>query len=128
MNRLLPIFAFVLGSIASSQAPQKPESSPFYDDLGTWRRAITTKSADAQKAFDQGLVLTYAFNHDEAIRLFGEAAKLDPAAAMPWYGIALANGPHINNPVLPPDRAEAAWKALEKAKSLAATASQVEKD
>jgi tetratricopeptide (TPR) repeat protein len=106
----------------------QPSSPTLYDDLGHFHRAITTKSADAQKAFDQGLTLVYAFNHDESIRLFEEAAKADPEAAMPWFGIALANGPHINNPMLAPDRAEAAWKALDKARALAKGATEIEKD
>jgi tetratricopeptide (TPR) repeat protein len=38
---------------------------------------------------------------------------------MAWWGIALANGPHINNPVLPESRARAAWEALERARKLA---------
>ena len=37
---------------------------------GIYHYAITTASPDAQKYFDQGLTLSYAFNHAEAIRAF----------------------------------------------------------
>lgn len=67
---------------------------------------ITTDSAEAQKWFNQGLVLLYGFNHGEAIRSFKEAAARDPKAAMPWWGIAYANGMHINLP----EMSEAQWK------------------
>jgi tetratricopeptide (TPR) repeat protein len=45
---------------------------------------------------------------------------------MAQWGVAIANGPHINNPVVPPERAQAAWQALERARSLSAGASPVE--
>ena len=64
-------------------------------------RPITTKSAEAQQYFDQGLTLVYAFNHDEAIRSFKQAAKLDPDCAMAWWGVALALGPNYNIDVTP---------------------------
>jgi len=47
---------------------------------------------------------------------------------MAWWGIALAHGPHINNPVLPDDRRRLAWKALSRARELAAKATPVERD
>src|SRR5690349_13225722 len=44
--------------------------------LGSHHRRITTRSAQAQRFFDQGLALAYAFNHGEALRSFREAARL----------------------------------------------------
>jgi tetratricopeptide (TPR) repeat protein len=90
---------------------------PLFPGLGDHGRKVTTRSPEAQRYFDQGLSFLYAFNHDEAIRSFRKAAELDPDCAMAWWGIAIANGPHINNPVLPTDRAEAAWAALEEARA-----------
>lgn len=89
-----------------------------YDDLGSHQRLIATRSEAAQRYFDQGLTLAFAFNHDEAIRSFREAARLDPECAMAWWGIALAHGPHINFPVMPPERVAAAWEAIQRARSL----------
>jgi hypothetical protein len=45
-----------------------------YPDLGDHHFAITTRSAEAQAYFDDGLRLLYGFNHDEAARYFRRAA------------------------------------------------------
>jgi len=96
--------------------------------IGPHHRAVSTRSELAQRYFDQGLTWAYAFNHDEAIRAFKEAARHDPQLAMAWWGVALCNGPHINNPLVPAERAEAAWTALQQAQQLSAHASPVERD
>lgn len=97
-----------------------------YSGLGTHTRTISTRSESAQKLFDQGLAFLYGFNHDEAIRSFQGALVFDAKCPMIWWGLALANGPHINNPTVDPSHAKAAWKALTKAHELAATGSPVE--
>ena len=102
------------------------EAVPLFDGLGGFSRKVTTGSPEAQRYFDQGLAFMYAFNHDEAIRAFRRAGELDPKCAMAFWGVAIANGPHINNPVVPEDRAKAAWTALGEAKALAPGASPVE--
>jgi hypothetical protein len=71
---------------------------------------------------------SYGFNHGAAIRSFEQAAKLDPSCAMAYWGIAYANGPHVNFPLVPPPMAEAAWKNLQLAKQNAAKCTDVEKD
>ncbi len=114
--------AFALGKEAAA-----PAQSILYLGLGDLSRQVTTKSPEAQIFFNQGLAFMYGFNHDEAIRSFQQAALLDPDCAMAHWGIALANGPHINNPVLPPDRAADAMSALRKAQSAVVTGSDVEK-
>src|SRR3712207_4048680 len=67
---------------------------PLYDNLGTLHRTITTESETAQKYFDQGLRLAYAFNHDEAIKSFKQGLKHDSTCAMCYWGIAYALGPN----------------------------------
>ena len=57
---------------------------------------MSTKNEDAQRFFNQGLNLAYAFNHAEARRAFREAARLDPKLAMAQWGQALVLGPNIN--------------------------------
>lgn len=104
----------------SAQAPWKPY------DLGAHHRRISTRVPEAQAAFDQGLVWAYAFNHEAAARAFQEAARLDPSCAMAWWGLALVNGPHINNPAMDEAQAKAAWEALGAAKQRAASARPVE--
>lgn len=111
--------SLLVGCTAAAQAVEQEQISvPLYSGMGDHHREVTTSAAMAQRYFDQGLVWAYAFNHDEAIRSFQAAAQADPDCAMAWWGIALSNGPHINNPVVPPDRAKAAWEALQKAVAL----------
>lgn len=69
---------------------------------------IGTDSREAQAFFDQGLALAWAFNHAAAIAAFRLAVEADPAAPMPYWGIAYALGPNINMPASPDMLAEAA--------------------
>jgi tetratricopeptide (TPR) repeat protein len=94
-------------------------------DLGKVQRKVTTKVPEAQAFFDQGLALTYGFNHDEAARSFARAAELDPRCALCFWGAAYTLGPNYNIPMLP-DRAVAAWEAISAAKRSAAGATPVE--
>src|SRR4051794_18438300 len=78
---------------AAMSAPEFADSDPpLWDGLGTLSWKVTTESADAQRYFDQGLRLAYAFNHDEARRSFRKAQKLDPGCAMCAWGEALVLG------------------------------------
>lgn len=99
---------------------------PLYEGLGTYTRQVTTDSPEAQRYFDQGLAFLQGFNHGAAIRSFEQAAEFDPECAMAHWGIALASGPHINFPLVPPPAAERAWKELALAQSHAKNASPVE--
>lgn len=108
------------GTEASKSGAPKP-AARLFEGLGQYHRPIVTSNPDAQRYFDQGLTLLYGFNHEEAIRSFEEAARLDPAAPMPHWGIALALGENINSPV-DPDRAARAYAALQKARELAKAA------
>jgi tetratricopeptide (TPR) repeat protein len=110
----------------STQETASP-TVPLFDDLGTHHHPISTSSASAQAYFDQGLVLTFGFNHDQAVRSFRQAAALDPDCAICWWGVALALGPNINAP-MGPEAGEEAWAALERARALAPNASAVERD
>jgi tetratricopeptide (TPR) repeat protein len=95
--------------------------------LGHHHHTISTKSPDAQRFFDQGLTLVFAFNHEEAARAFRRASELDPQSAMAFWGIALALGPCINLDVDPPYE-KAAYDAVQKALLLAPSATQKERD
>jgi tetratricopeptide (TPR) repeat protein len=88
------LFSLLLFLPAFVYAEEKPVA--LYKGLGSWHHPIATKNPDAQKYFDQGLTLIYGFNRYEALRSFRKAAQLDPAAAMPYWGMALAQGPYIN--------------------------------
>lgn len=123
---IMILLGFAFFSIHISAAGPEGEAwRPF--ELGSHGRPVSTKSAAAQKAFDQGLIWSFAFNHDEAERAFREAVRVDPGLAMAWWGIALVNGPHINNIEVDEAHAKAAWDALGEARARIAGASQVEK-
>jgi len=114
-------------ALAAPGADRAPVTIPLLPGLGSHTRKITTESPEAQRYFDQGLNLLYGFNHGAAIRSFQEAARLDPDCAMAHWGIALACGPHINLPMVPPPAAELAWAELTRART-AAHVSPVERD
>ncbi len=101
--------------------------APLFDGMSDYTRQATTESRRAQRYFDQGMVWAFAFNHDEAIRSFREAAAIDDSLAIAWWGVALCNGPHINFAMVPPERAAAAWEALQNAQARAAQAGPVER-
>jgi tetratricopeptide (TPR) repeat protein len=88
-----------------------------FEGMGAHKRTITTRSPQAQTYFNQGLNWIYAFNHDEAVRSFTKAAQLDPDCAMAWWGVAYAQGPNYNDPVMTEDRNAAAWAALQNAQA-----------
>jgi len=67
-----------------------------YFDLGTSARGTSTASTSAQTWFGRGLVWSYAFRHEEAIRCFERAVEHDPGFALAHWGIAYAIGPNYN--------------------------------
>src|SRR6266849_5066432 len=95
--------------------------------VGRQHHAIATKSAEAQTYFDQGITLIYGFNHEEAVRAFEYAARLDPHSPMPLWGISLAVGPNYNLPV-DAEREKRGYDLALQARKLAVGAPQVEQD
>lgn len=108
--------AIVLSLMLAPAALADPSllAPPKFDGLGTHTRKVSANK-DAQAYFDQGLAFLYAFNHDEAIRAFEYAAKLDPECAMAHWGVALACGGHINKPVIDPPTLQKAVAAMTQA-------------
>jgi tetratricopeptide (TPR) repeat protein len=99
---------------------------PLVAGLGNSNHPIRTGNPEAQKYFNQGLDYIWAFNHDEARRSFQRATDLDPTAAMPLWGVALAVGPNYNDIDIGHTRAQQAVTALAHARALART--QTERD
>ena len=115
------VAAGLLIASCGGDAPDPPEAEPgirLIEGLGPTHMAISTGSEQAQRYFDQGLVLTFGFNHAVAIRSFREAIRLDPDCAICFWGVALALGPNINAPMGPEAHREA-WLAVERARELA---------
>jgi len=103
------------------------QSVSLVSGLGKHFHPVSTRNAEAQQFFNQGLTLVYAFNHAEAIRSFVRAAELDPQMAMAYWGIALATGPNYNETEINAERKKAAFEAVQKALSLAANAPEQER-
>ncbi|WP_157373818.1 hypothetical protein [Arenibacter certesii] len=112
---------FMLRNVDTTQ-----QISPLFENLGTHHFSISTKIEKAQTFFNQGLKLAYAFNHAEAHRSFMEASRLDPKAAMTYWGQAYVLGPNINDALPDDERKLKSYEALMKAKKLAANASPKE--
>ncbi|MEO6245325.1 MAG: hypothetical protein ABIQ12_07800 [Opitutaceae bacterium] len=108
-----------LASATAAQAEKSP--APLFDGIGRHHHPVTTRSAEAQRYFDQGMMLLFNFNHKEAIRSFRAAAALDPDCAMASWGEAFAHGPHINGP-MGDEAVPLAWNALQRAQALKAKA------
>ncbi|HET9412765.1 MAG TPA: hypothetical protein VFO74_01415, partial [Pseudolabrys sp.] len=112
---------------AAKSAPAFADTeAPLWAGLGSVSYKITTANERAQAYFDQGLRLSYAFNHGEAQRAFRMAQKLDPACAMCFWGEAYVLGPNINVPMDEKAIAPAA-AAGAKARELAGNAKPSEK-
>lgn len=128
--------AVVIGSFLYTRRTQEPaapaisfetEPMPVQDvipgatlleGLGNYTFPVTSQKPEVQRWFDQGLMLTYGFNHDAAERSFLKAAELDPECAMCWWGASLVLGPHVNSG-MDPNNNTAAWERLQKAVALA---------
>ncbi|WP_400073555.1 tetratricopeptide repeat protein [Zobellia russellii] len=100
--------------------------SPLFNNLGNLHFSISTQNKRAQQFFDQGIKLSYAFNHAEAHRSFLEAARLDSKSAMAYWGQAYALGPNINDPLPDEQRKNKINEALVMAHKLAPTATAKE--
>jgi tetratricopeptide (TPR) repeat protein len=103
------------------------KKAPLLPGLDGMNFAITTKSTEAQKYFNQGLMLAYGFNHAEAARSFFEVTRQDSACAMGWWGFAFVLGPNYNAG-MEPDNFQRAYGAVQKAQKLSVNATPKEKD
>ena len=136
-----------LTSCSRQEAPAEPQANatdtrnelatragaPLFDGMGDHHHPITASDPDAQRYFDQGLIIDFAFNHAESARSFRAAQTLDPECAMCYWGEALALGPNINvtsngKVVMSDDQRTTAYAALQKALALKDNASEVERD
>ncbi len=102
-------------------------TAPLFSQLEGIHFPVSTKNAKVQQYFDQGLMLSFGFNHAEAARSFYEAARQDSTCAMCWWGFAYVLGPNYNGG-MEKDNFQRAYNAVQKAKSLYANCTQIEKD
>jgi tetratricopeptide (TPR) repeat protein len=128
-----------LSLLSAQHGPHGPENglntppnaqgqiAPRLQNLGSHTFRIKTRSKRAQEFFNQGINLSYGFNHAEAMRAFREVARLDPNCAIAYWGQALVLGPNINMP-MPPEAEPEAYKLVQKAVELKQHASPKERD
>src|SRR5882672_9850642 len=122
---LVLLCAISVGAQNHSMAATKPKPVTLVTGIGSSHHPVSTKNAQAQAFFDQGLRFIYAFNHDEAARSFQKATQLDPKLAMAYWGVAEAVGPNYNDPASD-DRFKQAHDAIQKASDLSSNASPSE--
>jgi len=103
------------------------KKAPLLSGLAGIHYAVSTKNTEAQQYFDQGLMLSFGFNHAEAGRSFYEAARQDSTCAMCWWGFAYVLGPNYNGG-MEPDNFTRAYDATQKAKSFSVSSTPKEKD
>ena len=113
-------------AVAATAKPA-PGGSELLAGLGDVHHPINTTNPEAQKFFDQGAALTFGFNHEAAIRSFERAQRLDPKAAMAYWGEAWALGTNYNM-LVDDGREKAAYDKIAQARKLAAEGPQVERD
>jgi peroxiredoxin/tetratricopeptide (TPR) repeat protein len=131
MKRLLILFACA-AVLRADDVPLGPDGKPkpghsthgeVFDEgprqagallpgIGNAHFEITTKNAEAQKFFDQGVGQLHGFWYFEAERSFRMVAKVDPDCAMAYWGLAIAN---LNNEKRTADFIKEAMKRRDKA-------------
>ncbi|HYO82360.1 MAG TPA: hypothetical protein VES20_13235 [Bryobacteraceae bacterium] len=132
MQRTLAIFLAAAAACLAQHHHDPPANAVkaaarLIPNTGNLHHPVSTKIAEAQQFFDQGLRMIYGFNHGEATRSFDRAAQIDPRLAMAHWGVALALGPNINAPMDAEAHAKA-WAAIQSAIRLKKYASPRERD
>ncbi len=76
--------------------PTAPAVAPLLAGLDSYRFALESRDPRVRRYFDQGMLLAFGFNPEEAARSFDAALAIDPACASCWWALAWALGPTIN--------------------------------
>jgi tetratricopeptide (TPR) repeat protein len=121
------VYRTMQNNAVTATPPSEPVGATLLEGLGNYSMPVTTRNPEAQRWFNQGLMLAYGFNHDAAERSFRKATELDPECAMCWWGAALVLGPHVNSGMEPANNARA-WDRIQRAQSLGAKASERERN
>ncbi len=106
----LSMLAFSMSVIgACSMLPlmvERDATAPILDGFGASTLVPSQGNEASRRLFAQGIAQAYAFNEDEAVRMFKAALAQDPNCGMCAWGVALQMGPNINW-MGPDDRSEA---------------------
>jgi tetratricopeptide (TPR) repeat protein len=98
----------------ASVAPRGP-TAPRLSGFDGFHFPLDSRDPRARRWFDQGMLLAYGFNPEEAVRSFEAALAIDPACATCWWALAWALGPNINAD-MPPQAAARVEAALAQAR------------
>jgi tetratricopeptide (TPR) repeat protein len=109
---------------AGPAAPDAALTAPLLQGLDGWRFPVETRDPRVQRYADQGVLLVYGFNPEEAARSLQAAVTLDPACASAWWALAWALGPNINSDMAP-EAVPRVQHALRQARTHAARATPV---
>ncbi len=120
------ILVLLIGCAEQQSKPKNQASSNILAGLGDNHFKITTTSDRAQTFFDRGLILAYAFNHQESAAAFQSAIDSDPHCAMCYWGLAYVLGPNINAP-MEPSSVSKAHIAVQHAKARAIGVTPIER-
>jgi tetratricopeptide (TPR) repeat protein len=101
--------------------------TPLFEGLGDHSFPISTTNSEVQAYFNQGVNLTFGFNHTEAHRAFLEASLLEEESAMSYWGQAYVLGPNINDYELAEARKRSAYDAIIEASNRLTNANELEK-
>ena len=123
----------IQSSADPAQSLAQRAGAPLFEGMGDYHMPITTADSNAQRYFDQGMVLAFGFNHAESIRSFRAAQTMDPTCAMCFWGEALATGPNINvtsngEAIMTPAQRADARAAIDQALALMDSVSPKEQD
>src|SRR6187399_2638898 len=125
--RFFPL-ALAIAAVTSVAAQQHEMTSPtsqryhepiklYTVGLGPFARPISSTNAEAQKYFNQGFQMMYAFAKAEAVRSFRESWKRDAECAICYWGEAWAWGSYLNSP-MNAEEAPYAYAAIQRAVAL----------
>lgn len=126
-RRSLSLCGLSLTLAACAASPERPAPARLFDGYGGYHRQVEGASPEVQRWLDQGLQLVYGFNHDEGLRSFREAARLDPDCAMAWWGVAYANGIDVNDTAMSAEASREGYRAIQRALKLSTDAAPVER-
>lgn len=126
LPRLAPVLALPL--FAACAAPPASTGAESSAGAPAHHYAISTRSPEAQRLFDQGLAQYWSFDPEGALRSFTRAGELDAGCAMLQWAQALAVGPQGSGATMDAKRARAAHEALANALSLAPAAAPLERE
>ena len=83
-----------------------------YFDIEVYSRTITASKGKTQRWFDRGLVWTFAYCHDEAVKCFTKALNTyeSPAVASTWSSLFSAR--NLTLPLIMKPICVARWENL----------------